>query len=865
MRRSFSPRFFSSSLALCLSAATVLAWADAKPAQAPVTSPTKVLKALQYTGPMILQSSGNPEGTSHSLSPYLYVAGGDPSHDQVPLKKSWAEVDIAGVIAAVRVHQVFENTGSKPIEAIYVFPASTRAAVHAMRMKIGTRTIDAKIERKAEARAHYEAAKQSGKRASLLEQERPNVFTTSVANIMPGDRIEVELDYSELVVPDNATYEFVYPTVVGPRYAGGASSKTDHKTDHKTDQWMANPHLPEGKPEPYAWDLKVHLQTGIGLKDVSSPSHKIAVSYAGPSTADIKLDQGGGGNKDFVLRYRLAGDKIETGLLQFEEPAAELGHPAEKFFALLVEPPKRPVLADIPGREFIFLLDVSGSMHGFPIDTTKELMRNLLPSLRPTDHFNLVFFSGANYVWSRSGSRPATDSNIKEGLDVILKQYGSGGTELMGGLQSAYGIPPVGKGVSRTVVVVTDGYVGIEAQAFRFIRERLDQANLFAFGIGSSVNRALIEGMARAGLGEPFVVLGPHKAAEQAEKLRQMIDRPLLTNIEVRFGDAGAYEVAPEKIPDLLTERPLLIYGKYRGDKPTRIEITGRTGRGAFKHTVDLRPADARKENAALRSLWARKWVEILEDEFHMGGGKPVEDAITDLGLFYNLLTPFTSFVAIDSEVVNRTGKSGTIRQPLPMPEGVSNYAVAEVQAMVPASAAMPSPAAKRMAAPMASPAMVQDKGRMDSGKKDSDRMDDLSGMGLGGLATKAKSEHAAAPEPRKSSLAKDEDAENKPREEATTRHCTVSATVEKAEHTSDPKALRALVEKAAHALGCRTAGTVKLRITLDGAGMITGVVLVSGDGAVGRPLIQRLTGATSSTRAAGQNSGSVEMTVETK
>jgi len=195
----------------------------------------------------------------------------------------------------------------------------------------------------------------------------------------------------------------------------------------------------------------------------------------------------------------------------------------------------------------------------------------------------------------------------------------------------------------------------------------------------------------------------------------------------------------------------------------------------------------------------------------------------------------------------------------------VSNYAVAEVQAVVPASAAMPSPAAKRMAAPMASPAMVQDKGRMDSGKKDSDRMDDLSGMGLGGLATKAKSEHAAAPEPRKSSLAKDEDAENKPREEATTRHCTVSATVEKAEHTSDPKALRALVEKAAHALGCRTAGTVKLRITLDGAGMITGVVLVSGDGAVARPLIQRLTGATSSTRAAGQNSGSVEMTVETK
>jgi len=227
-----------------LSIATALAWADTQPQKQAVTSPTKVLKAVQYTGPMILQTSGNqdPGGSNHSLSPYLYVAGGDPAHDQVPLKKTWAEVNIAGVIAAVRVHQIFENTGAKPIEAIYVFPASTRAAVHAMRMKIGPRTIDAKIERKAEARAQYEAAKQSGNRASLLEQERPNVFTTRVANIMPGDRIEVELAYTELVVPENAIYEFVYPTVVGPRYAGGANPQTD--------QWMANPHQPEGSKSP---------------------------------------------------------------------------------------------------------------------------------------------------------------------------------------------------------------------------------------------------------------------------------------------------------------------------------------------------------------------------------------------------------------------------------------------------------------------------------------------------------------------------------------------------------------------------------------------------------------------------------------
>jgi Ca-activated chloride channel family protein len=607
---------------------------------------------------------------------------------------------------------------------------------------------------------------------------------------------------------------------------------------------MANPHLPEGKQEPYAWDVKVHLQTGIGLKEVSSPSHKIAVTYAGTSTADIKLDGGGGGNKDFVLRYRLAGDKIETGLLQFEEPSAGIGRPAEKFFALMVEPPRRPTLADIPGREYIFLLDVSGSMHGFPIETSKELMRNLLPKLRPTDHFNIACFSGANYVWSPKGSRPATEANIKEGINVILKQNGGGGTELMGGLKAAYAIPAVGKGVSRTVVVVTDGYVGVEAKAFRFIRERLDQANLFAFGIGTSVNRALIEGMARAGLGEPFIVLGPQKAAQQAEKLRKMIDRPLLTDIEIRFGDAGAYEVAPEKLPDLLAERPLLIYGKYRGEKPTRIELTGRTGHGVFHHAIDLRPADARNQNHALRALWARKWVEVLEDEFHMGGGKPVEDAITDLGLFYSLLTPFTSFVAIDSEIVNRTGKSDSVRQPLPMPEGVSNYAVAESQAIM-------------AAAPVSSPAPAYNYPVKRMAKSSASMDDMLSGGFGGGRATKA----AAAPAPRQAEPAKDED-EKKAGGKEKAAGCGLEVKVEKADGVDDAKALRALVERIARAHGCQATGAVEGDAQLDRAGKITGAVLVSGDSSLGAALVRKLTGATSSTHATGRGTGTVEVTI---
>lgn len=814
--------------------------AEAPPSKVIAKGPAAVIKGLKNTGGVGFSTSQPQRGETddRTLAPYFYVAGGNPDTERLPLKESRAEVNIAGVIAGVRVHQVFENGAGKPIEAVYVFPASTRAAVHAMRMKIGSRTIEANIARKQEARAQYEAAKREGKRASLLEQQRPNVFTTSVANIMPGDRIEVELDYSEMIVPENAIYEFVYPTVVGPRYTGGANPKTD--------QWMANPHLGEGKAEPYAFDIKVHLQTGIGLKEVSSPSHKVAVSYAGATTADVRLDQQGGGNKDFVLRYRLAGDKIETGLLLYSDPG-NANRSAENFFALLMEPPRRPSEADIPSREYIFLLDVSGSMHGFPLDTAKALMKELFSHLRPTDHFNIALFSGANHVWSPSGSKPANSTNIREGLDMILRQSGGGGTELMGGLEAAYKIPPVGQGVSRTVVVVTDGYVGVEAQAFRFIRERLDQANLFAFGIGSSVNRALIEGMARAGLGEPFVVLRPEKAAAEAEKLRHMIERPVLTDIQVRMQGVETYDIAPEKLPDLLAERPLLLFGKWKGG-PGKIEITGRSGRGKFGHSIDLRPADARKENAALRALWARKWVEVLEDELHMGGGQEVEDAITGLGLGYSLLTPFTSFVAIDSQVVNRGGKAESVRQPLPLPEGVSNLAVADAEESVVMGAfAAPSGAMHALAAPPMMKRKSAEYANHAAPAEPAAKPMTLQGMGGKGAGpAKTETKDRSKAEDKKTA-------------------CTVKLVPGKLHNLGNIKPLQAVIRQSIEQADCaqaKSGSTLRLRLTIDASGTISKVERLDGDQAVAAILIGKLVGLTTATTPQKASEGTVEITI---
>jgi Ca-activated chloride channel family protein len=766
------------------------------------------------------------------LAPYFMVPGADGSTEALPLKQTSAEVAISGVIARVKVHQLFENTGRKPIEAVYVFPASTRAAVHGMRMKIGERVVDARIERRAHARQAYEAARQEGQRASLLEQERPNVFTMNVANIMPGDKIAVELDYSEMIVPEDAVYEFVYPTVVGPRYSGGA--------DPVRDRWIANPTLRAGTPEPYRFDIKVHVETGIPLRDLSSPSHGLKVQYGGPTRADVRLTAGGG-NRDFVLRYRLADERIQAGVLLWESAGA--GGAREQFFAMMLEPPQRPAPGQIPPREYIFLLDVSGSMHGFPLDTAKALMRKLLESLRPIDSFNVVLFSGASHTLSPAGSQPATPGNVARALEAIDRQQGGGGTELMGGLEACYRMPRADRHVSRTVVVVTDGYVGVEAQSFRFIRERLDQANLFAFGIGSSVNRGLIEGMARAGQGEPFVVLHPDKAAGAAEQLRLMIEQPVLTRVSVKFDGFEALDVAPAKLPDLMARRPLVLFGKYQGPASGRIEVSGVNGAGRFHQTLHVRAEDVRAENTALRWLWARKRVEELDDDRTLGADRGKgEEAITALGLGYKLLTAFTSFVAVDSQVVNKGGQGTSIRQPLPMPEGVSDLAVGGL-------------ALRGVGAGGSGESYVRAAGAVGVRSARAPKpMDFESDVAPGAMAPESRMERpaprpAAAPAPSK--------AEAKP-----ALQLQVTASQGLVDVQPLLGRLRALLEGR---LGRCLSGPVnlKLRLVLDGSGRITTATLLAGDRALHACLQPRLLKLRSPSRPQGATGATVELTIQ--
>src|SRR5262245_10002454 len=617
------------------------------------------------------RATETPEPSSErTLSPYFLVQGGEDGVDRLPLLGTSVSVEIAGVVAHVKVRQSYKNDGTRPIHARYVFPASTRAAVHGLKMTAGDDVVVAKIRERQEARREFQAAKQAGKNAALLEQQRPNVFTMDIANLVPGQRLDVELDYSELLVPTAGVYEFVYPTVVGPRY-----STVPEQGARDSDRWLKTPFLRQDAPPTYTLVLEGTVAAGVPIRELASPSHALRTDTSDPARVGFGLDAGepGGGNRDFVLRYRLAGDELQAGLLLYEGPG-------ENFFLMMVQPPRRVVIDQVPPREYVFVLDVSGSMHGFPLETAKRLLRDLVGGLRPSDSFNVLTFSGASELWSPF-SRPANPANVEAAIRFLDDVRAGGGTELLAAVTRAMELPREGPRGSRSLVLVTDGYIAAEREVFDYVRGHLDQANVFVFGIGSGVNRFLVEGVARAGKGEPFVVTGPGEASGAAARFREYVRYPLLTGVNVAFEGFEAYDVEPATAPDVLAERPVLVQGKWLGEPRGRIVVTGTTGAGRFEHAMDVASVQPDPANQALRELWARTRVAELSDWGMAGESEEQKRAIVELGLAYNLLTRHTSFVAVHEVVRNPSGTGDEVTQALPLPAGVSDLAVGGMHA----------------------------------------------------------------------------------------------------------------------------------------------------------------------------------------
>jgi Ca-activated chloride channel homolog len=349
------------------------------------------------------------------------VGTGGKSLGACPLKNTKVEAEISGFLSRVKVTQEFENTFSEKIEAVYVFPLPNNAAVDDLTMKIGERTIRGKIMKREEAREVYEAAKSNGQIASLLDQERTNIFTQSVANILPNEKVTIEISYVETLKYEDGQYEFVFPMVVGPRYIPGSVSTTE-----------ANKISPPVATERAGHDISINvkLDAGISIDKVESKSHQIESAMLSANSYNVKLkDEKTIPNKDFILRYDVAGKKIEDAILT---------HRSEKggYFTLILQPPDSPRVQDVTPKEIVFVVDTSGSMSGFPLDKAKESMKMALDGLNPQDTFNLITFAGDTAILFEKPVS-ATPANLKKAQAFLESRQGGGGTEMMKAIKAA--------------------------------------------------------------------------------------------------------------------------------------------------------------------------------------------------------------------------------------------------------------------------------------------------------------------------------------------------------------------------------------------------------------------------------------------
>jgi Ca-activated chloride channel family protein len=575
------------------------------------------------------------------------------------------KADITGFLARVTVTQEFENPFSEKIEAVYTFPLPHDAAVDDMTMLVGGRVVRGKIKRREEAQKIYDAARAAGKVAALLDQERPNIFTQMVANIMPGESVKVEISYVETLHYEEGFYEFVFPMVVGPRYipgapigrqGGGWSLDTNRVPDASR---ITPPVVKPGTRAGHDISVTVALDAGVPVGELVSSTHEVEVSRPSASKVMVRLkDRAVIPNKDFILRYEVAGNKIQDAFLAHR--AASGG-----FFTLIVQPPERITAADVTPKELVFVLDTSGSMTGRPIEKAKQAMKLALEGLYAQDTFNLITFSGETSILFPGPVR-ATRENLAMAQAFLASRRGTGGTEMMKAIRAALE-PSDSQSHVRIVCFMTDGYVGNDLEIIAEIQKH-PNARIFSFGIGNSVNRLLLDKMARYGRGEVDYVGLNDDGEAAARRFHERVRNPLLTDIAVDWGGLAVTDVYPNRIPDLFGAKPIVLTGRYqrpgRGIVRLRAKMSGRPVTREI--AVDL-PA-TEPDHDVLATLWARARVDDLSGT----PGEDVREAITQLGLDYRLMTQFTSFVAVEEMMVTTDGQPRRVEVPVEMPDGVS-------------------------------------------------------------------------------------------------------------------------------------------------------------------------------------------------
>jgi Ca-activated chloride channel homolog len=604
-----------------------------------------------------------------------------------PLTHTDVKIEVSGFLARVMVSQQFVNPSKEKIEAIYTFPLPQNAAVDDMVMLVGDRRVRADIKRREEAKAIYAAARSGGKVAGLLDQERPNIFTQSVANILAGEHVKVTISYVELLKYDRGSYELAFPMVVGPRYIPGQSistlppqSRQDAPlpgrlegrvpgTDRVPDASAITPPVtPEGTRAGHDVSVEVLLDAGLPIEGLQSPTHEIDVARTAVSRAQVHLRQKTViPNKDFILRYDVTGRKIQDSILTHRNGGAG-------FFTLVLQPPDRTTSADVTPKELVFVLDTSGSMSGFPIEKAKETMRLALEGLYPQDTFNLITFSGDTHILFPKPV-PATKDNLRSAQAFLESRSGSGGTEMMKAIRAALD-PSDSQQHVRVVCFMTDGYVGNDMEIIAEIQKH-PNARVFAFGIGNAVNRFLLDKMAENGRGEVEYVGLQDDGSASARRFHERVRNPLLTDITVDWERLPVSDVYPKRIPDLFSAKPVVLYGRYSGHASGVIHLRGKLAGQTMTRDIRVELPVSEPQHAVLATLWARTHIEDLMSQDYNGiqNGNPrpeIRQAITQLGLDYRLMTQFTSLVAVEEMIVTDGGEPRRVDVPVEMPEGVS-------------------------------------------------------------------------------------------------------------------------------------------------------------------------------------------------
>jgi Ca-activated chloride channel family protein len=587
----------------------------------------------------------------------LRVSGKDGDVVEMPLKHTAVTIEVTAFVARTTIEQIFENPFDEPVEAVYTFPLGARAAVDDFEFVVGNRTIRGEIKRREEARQVYETARAAGYQTALLEQERPNVFTQSVANLEPHKPVTVRLRTVETLVYERGLYRLTFPLVVGPRYIPGGVRDTARITP---------PALPPDVRSGHDVEIHVTIDAGVPITGLRSLSHRVVIATPRTiTTASLGLDPSDTiPNKDFLLQWSVSQERPAVGLLAHRDDQ-------DGFFTLLVQPKGEIGPAEAMPKEITFVVDTSGSMSGIPLEASKRFAAKALHTLGPRDTFNVIRFSGDNEVFSKE-ALPSDRASIERAIAWLNRAQGGGGTEMLAAMRAAFARPK-DENRLRMVVFFTDGYVGDDRQILGEIGKVLGDARIYTVGIGSSVNHFLLEGMADLGRGA-YVFVRPDDSADDAlEAFRSWVTLPYLTDLTIDWGALPIADVQPERLHDLGSGQTMTIVGRYLGAAQGDVTVRGRLGGRYWEQTAHVVLPEREALHARLASLWARRRIEGLLQDTGDGAPDSVEAEVTALALSYRLVSPYTSFVAVDdSLVVNPNGNPRTVHQALPMPEGVS-------------------------------------------------------------------------------------------------------------------------------------------------------------------------------------------------